>query len=510
MSTEHVDERSKAIDHCVTPDVAKPFGSEAAHKPSPSPSEFTFNHASEAQTAAYDKYFQENQERHLGELAELVAMPTLWMDPNHRPDTQEAAEYLKGKLEAIGMQNVTIHLPDYPFVTAEWMNAPGQPTALFYGHFDVQPAVAEKWDTDPFKAEIKDGKMFGRGATDDKGPNIAFLSVLEAMMKLDGKLPVNVKWLLDGSEENGSQQMRAWLEIPEVKAWAQAADNAFNLDSMMQSDDQGLLWKSLRGTVAFHVKLTTATGDLHSGIYGGIAPNAAVAASKLIASLYNDDGTLAVAGFYESLDPIGPEDKQNIAEAMKGIDIEAIKEKLGIPQLIGEKEYSPLERAWLRGSGDVTGLKSGYTGGTGSIVPSESEFFITCRLGPGQDPEKIAEAFVDHIEKHTPWGIKPAVQAFGQSFAVFNPSDDPSYRLSKAVQTEFYGQAPVETYVGGSVPAISYLKAAGVPAPVSLGIQRSDENFHADNEYMRIASFEKGQRLWAMILHALVGQTSRK
>jgi len=498
------------MDHCITPDGGKGLVSEAAHEPFSSASQFTFNHASEVQTAAYDKFFQENQERHLGELAKLVAMPTLWMDPNHRADTQKAAEYLNGKLDAIGMQNVTIHLPDYPFVMAEWMNAPGQPTALFYGHFDVQPAVPEKWDTDPYKAVIKDRKMFGRGATDDKGPNISFLSVLEAMMKIDGKLPVNVKWLLDGSEENGSQQMPAWLEIPEVKAWAQAADYAFNLDSMMQSDDQGLLWKSLRGTVAFQVKLTTTKGDLHSGIFGGIAPNAAVAASKLIASLYNDDGTLAVAGFNESINPIGTDDKQNIEEAMKGIDMDVVMERYGLTQVIGESDYSPLERAWLRGSGDVTGLKSGYTEGSGSIVPAESEFFITCRLEPGQDPEKIAESFVEHIEKQTPWGIKPDVKVLGKSNAVFNPSDDPSYRLSKAVQTEFYGMAPVEAYVGGSVPAISFLNAAGVPAPVSLGIQRSDENFHGDNEYMRIARFEKGQRLYAMMLHALVGQPSQK
>jgi len=478
-------------------------------KQADAPAGAEFNRATDAQVAAYDSYFKDNQERHLQVLADLVAIPTLRMDPNHAADIQQAAEFLKAKLDTVGMQNITIHLPDYPFVTAEWMGAPGQPTALFYGHFDVQPAVASQWQSDPFKAEIRDGRMYGRGATDDKGPNIAFLSVIEAMMKLDGKLPVNIKWVLDGSEEFGSQKMPEWLAQPEMQQWLSAADYGFNLDAMMQSDDQGLLWKSLRGTVAFEVKLRSANTALHSGIFGGVAPGSATAAARIIASLFNDDGSIAVKGFYDDEAPISPEDKKNIAALSKGLDEAAVAQKYGVAEWIGDKNYTPLERTYLRGSMTVTGLKSGYTEGAASIFPETAWFNIACRLGPGQDPDRIAELVKAHIEAHTPWGIQVDVRPYANSIAVLIPGDDPSYALSRSVQTAFYGQPPTEVYAGGSVPSLSYMKAAGAPNMVALGTQRGDEGFHADNEFMRIASFEKGQRLYAMMLHALVGQPTR-
>jgi acetylornithine deacetylase/succinyl-diaminopimelate desuccinylase-like protein len=468
-----------------------------------------FHRASDAQIAAYEKYFKDSQERHLKDVADLVAFPSMRMDPKHHPDVQKAAEFLKAKLDAIGMQNVKVHLPDYPFVTAEWMGAPGQPTAIFYGHFDVQPAVASQWKTDPFKAVIKDGKMYGRGVTDDKGPNVAFISVLEAMMKLDGKLPVNVKYVLDGSEEFGSQTMPAWAAQPQIKAWLGSADFGFNLDSMMQSDDQGLLWKGLRGSIAFDVRLRSANTALHSGIFGGAAPDSAAAAAIVIASLYNPDGTLAVKGFYDDATPIAPEDKQNIAEISKGLDEAAVKQKYGLPQLIGDQRFTPLERTWLRGSCTVTGLKSGYLEGSGAILPETAWFNMLCRLGPGQNPDKIAEQVSAHIKAHAPWGVEVEVKPFGNSVAVLIPGDDPSYALSKSVQTAFYGRPPAELYVGGTVGALSYMKAAGAPNLAALGIQRADEGFHADNEFMRISSFEKGQRLYAMMLHALVDQPRR-
>jgi acetylornithine deacetylase/succinyl-diaminopimelate desuccinylase-like protein len=470
----------------------------------------TFNRASDVQLAAYDKFFKENQERHLKELADLVAIPSLRMDPAHHPDVQKAAELLKARLDAVGMKNVTIHLPDYPFITAEWVGAPGQPTAIFYGHFDVQPAIASQWETDPFKAEIRNGRMYGRGATDDKGPNIAFISVLEAMIKLDGKLPVNVKYILDGSEEFGSQKMPQWLADPKIGEWVSAADYGFNLDSMMQADDQGLLWKSLRGSVGFEVTLRSANTALHSGIFGGVAPDSAVAASIIIASLFNDDGTVAVEGFYDDATPISDEDKKKIAEIAKGLDEAAVAKKYGVAQWIGDKNFSALERTWLRGSMTVTGLKSGYTEGSGAILPETAWFNILCRLGPGQDPDKVAEQVKAHIEAHTPWGIQVEVRPFGKSVSILIPGDDPSYALSKSVQTAFYGKPPAELYVGGTVGALSFLKAAGAPNLASLGIQRADEGFHADNEFMRIGSFEKGQRLYAMMLHALVGQPSQR
>lgn len=231
-----------------------------------------------------------------------------------------------------------------------------------------------------------------------------------------------------------------------------------------------------------------------------------MAVTKLIASMYNDDGSVAVEGFYDDATPLSPEDRAAIAKIAETVDPDAVATKYGISELLQDDEYSPLERAWMRGSMTVTGLKSGFRDGPGAVLPETAWFNMVCRLGAGQDPDRVAEAIEAHVKAHTPWGIQAEVKTYAKSVAVLIPSDDPSYALSKVVQTAFYGQPPVEAYVGGSVGALSYLKAADAPNLVSLGIQRSDENFHADNEYMRIASFEKGQRLFAMILHALVGQ----
>jgi acetylornithine deacetylase/succinyl-diaminopimelate desuccinylase-like protein len=254
----------------------------------------------------------------------------------------------------------------------------------------------------------------------------------------------------------------------------------------------------------------SAKTALHNGIFGGVAPDSASAAAKIIASLYNDDGTIAVKGFYDDQTPISPEDKKNIEEMSKGLDEAAVAKKYGVAQWIGDKNFTPLERIWLRGSMTVTGLKSGYTEGAAAILPETAWFNINCRLGPGQDPDRIAKLVKAHIEAHTPWGVQVDVRPFAKSIAVLMSGDDPSYALSKAVQTAFYGKAPAELYVGGSVPALSYITAAGAPNLAALGFQRADENFHANNEFMRIASFEKGQRLYAMMLHALVGQPSRQ
>ena len=246
-----------------------------AMEASDTPKELTINRGSDDQLRAYDQFFEENSEKHLGQVADLVAFPTLAMVPENAPDLEKAGQYLIDRLTEIGMDNAKFHPADgFPLVTAEWMNAEGQPTAVFYGHFDVQPVVASRWDSDPFKAEVRDNKMYGRGATDDKGYIIAFLSTLEALMELDGKLPVNVKILLDGAEEFGSQSMVAWLAETENNAWIREADFGFNLDAMMQSDDQGLMWRGLRGGGDVDVTVTSANTAVHSGIFGGIAPNA--------------------------------------------------------------------------------------------------------------------------------------------------------------------------------------------------------------------------------------------
>jgi acetylornithine deacetylase/succinyl-diaminopimelate desuccinylase-like protein len=497
--------KSRPSDDTVSPSYGKVLGSEKAE-----PKEkFEVNRASDEQLAAYDAWFTENEERHLQEVADLVAFPSLAMDPEKGEELVKAGEYLKKKLDAIGMKKAKVHPADgLPLVTAEWTGARGQPTVLFYGHFDVQPADPSRWDSDPFKAEIRDEKMYGRGATDDKGPIIALLSAVEAMMEKDGGLPVNIMFLLDGAEEFGSQTMPAWLE--KNKKWVARADYGINVDAMMQSDDQGLMWKGLRGGGDVEVTITSAKSDQHSGIYGGALPNAAIAAAKIIASIYNDDGTVAIEGWNEGLQDLSKAERAEIAEVVKSFDEAAHLEELGTARFIGDPDYTTVERTWIRTSLDVTGVKSGYIEGKASIIPHSAWFRVLSRTGPGHDAGELNEKIMDHIRKHAPWGVKVEMTSFDGGNAPFFSEDDLTFKIGKTVMTEFYGQEPLVLYVGGGVPALAFVPDAGGPQLVAFGIQRSDEGFHADNEFMRIPSFRKGQRIYTRLLHAFVGQAKRK
>jgi len=469
------------------------------------------NHASAEQIDAYDKYFRDNDERHLNGLKELVAIPSLAMAPEHAPDVLKAAEWVKKKLDDIGMKNATIHETDgYYTLTAEWMDAPGQPTALFYGHFDVQPVTPTLWNTDPWNAEIRDGRMYGRGATDDKGPVVALLTALEAVLAIDGKLPVNVMLTLDGSEEFGSATWPKWLAEPDMKTWLSKADYGFNVDAAIQSDTEGLIWKSIRGFTDVEVTLRSAKGALHSGGFGGAVPNSAIAAAKLIASMYNDDGTVAIEGWYDDQMKMPQDVRDETAALSASMDYDAILKKYELPQFIGEKDYTPVERTWIRGSLDVTGMKSGYTEGAASIVPETAWFRVMARLGPGMDAEKTHKQIMAHVQKHVPWGLKVEMKNVQNCNPVWIDTDNRGLQISKAVQTEVFGKPPIISYVGGGVGPASFMAEAGGPKLVSFGFQQADENFHGNNEYMRITSWEKAQRAYPRLFHALVGQPPRK
>jgi len=490
-------------DH-VDPSYGKVLGTEIAETKG-SVKLLKVNHATDDQLKAYDKWFSGNEKRHLQEVADLVAFPTLAMVPDKAEELIKAGEYLKKKMTAIGLAKATVHPADgFPLVTAEWTKAKGQPAVLFYGHYDVQPADAGRWDSDPFKAEIRDGRMYGRGATDDKGPIIALLSAIEALQELDGGLPVNIMLLLDGAEEFGSQSMVKWLK--ENNDWIKKADYGFNADAMMHSDDQGLMWKALRGGSDVEVTLTSANTALHSGIYGGAAPNAAIAAGKIIASMWNDDGTVAIEGFNDDTLPAEPDQRLEIAEAVAGADEAAARKRLDIAEWIGDKDYTIIERTWIRPSLDITGMKSGYIEGKASTIPYSAWFRVMSRTAPGQDPEKVNKAIMDHINKHVPWGLRVEMKALTFGSAPYVAEDNLNFKIGKTVLTEFFGKEPRILYVGGGVPALAYVPEAGGPPLVTFGFQRSDEGFHADNEFMRIASFKKGQRAYARLLHALVGQ----
>ncbi|MBJ2137620.1 M20/M25/M40 family metallo-hydrolase [Paraglaciecola chathamensis] len=463
------------------------------------------NKATQKQLKEYESFFKENHKRHINDLVELIAIPTMSMKPENKPELKKAANLLKGMLDTIGMENAEVHFTnELPVVTASYTQNKSQPTILFYGHFDVQPVAKERWKSDPFSAEIRDERLYGRGATDDKGPIIALISAIEGLIKVDGKLPVNIKLLLDGGEEMGSPHLPIWLASNQE--WLNDIDYGINVDAMMKDDNQGLMWKGLRGAADLEVTITSANTDLHSGIYGGVAPNAALAASKVIASLWNDDGSIAIKGFYNGLKQYSEKEREEIAAVVDPNQETEDLKKFGIEQWIGEKEYSFYERPWIRTSVDITGFKAGYIQGKASIIPHTAWFRMLARTGPDHDPKEVLEMLKKHVKDSLPWGLKVGFKESVMGTAPVFDENDLGFRIGKQVLTDFFGTPPIIVYIGGSVPALSSVPDGGGPNLVSIGFQRSDENFHADNEYMRIDSFKKGQRIYMDLLHAFVDQ----
>ncbi|WP_342807097.1 M20/M25/M40 family metallo-hydrolase [Alteromonas sp. M12] len=465
------------------------------------------NKATQKQLKEYDRFFIENHKRHINELVELIAIPTMSMKPENKPELQKAANLLKDRLHSIGMENTEVHFTnELPIVTASYTRNENQPTILFYGHFDVQPVAKERWKSDPFSAEIRDERLYGRGATDDKGPIIALISAIEGLITVDGKLPVNIKLLLDGGEEIGSPHLPIWLASNQE--WLNDIDYGINVDAMMKGDNQGMMWKGLRGAADLEVTITSANTDLHSGIYGGVAPNAALAASKVIASLWNDDGSIAIKGFYNGLKQYSEKERQEIAAVVDPNQETEDLKKFGIDQWIGEKEYTFYERPWIRTSVDITGFKAGYIQGKASIIPHTAWFRMLARTGPDHDPKEVLEMLKKHVKDSLPWGLQVGFKESVMGTAPVFDESDLGFRIGKQVLTDFFGTPPIIVYIGGTVPALSSVPDGGGPNLVSIGFQRSDENFHADNEYMRIDSFKKGQRIYVNLLHAFVNQLS--
>ena len=453
---------------------------------------------------AYDSWFEAEFDRHIGEIGELVKFPTVASQPENAKSLEPAAQWLVERLTAIGMESAKIHPAEgYPIVTAEWLHAKEQPTVLIYGHFDVQPADPEKWDTPPFEATVKGDRLYGRGATDDKGMIIAVISAIEAMLKADGTLPVNVKLMFEGQEEYGSPTLLKWIN--DNSEWL-GADYGYSADAMMQSDDQGLLWRGLKGGCFVEITLKGANDQVHSGIYGGIIPNTAAGLSQILASLHNPDGTVAVKGFYNNVDELTEAERAEIAALPW--DGDALAKSFGLDGLIGEPGYSPQEIRFLRPTLEITGINSGIHG-TGGVIPNEAKAWITSRLVTSQKPSEIIAAIKSHVEQRVPKGFRVEITGKPITPAVKYSDEDPAFQISKSVLTSLLGKSPQIGYVGGGVPALIYMRYLAGRDLVTFGFQREDENFHAPNEFLRLSSFKIAERGYVKLLQAHVDKPLR-
>lgn len=439
---------------------------------------------------AFEKYLQEHREQHLTELKEYLRIPSVSSLSEHKQDVAKAAEWTAEALRQIGMQNVRI-LPTkgHPVVYGDWLQAEGKPTVLIYGHYDVQPVdPLHLWESPPFEPEIRDNKLYARGASDDKGQVFMHIKALEALLQTDGTLPVNVKFCIEGEEEIGSVHLDQFVEDNKELL---AADVLVISDTTLYAKGKPAICYGLRGLCGMQIDVKGAKGDLHSGIYGGAVQNALHALVQLLDSMRNEEGEITVKGFYDKVQPLTEEERQ--AYASLPFDAEAYRQELGVPELFGEKGYTTLERTWVRPTLEVNGIYGGFQGeGIKTVLPAEAHAKITCRLVPDQDPQEISELIQQHIQAHTPPGVTVTTTLFDQGKPFVTPFDHPAIQAAGRAYQKAYGVEPAYTRMGGSIPIVeTFGTLLDIPV-VLMGFGLPEENFHAPNEHFHLENFDKG------------------
>ena len=451
----------------------------------------------------WSDYLDTNQSRFVDELLEFVRIPSVSASENHVEDVVAAGNWVVQRLISADVENVRMIPTDgHPVVYGDWLHAgPGKPTVLIYGHFDVQPAEPfELWQTPPFSPEVRDSKVWGRGASDDKGGMFIPILSVEALLKTTGRLPVNVKFLFEGQEEIGSPHLPPFIAAngPLLKA-----DMIFSADGSQWAEDQPNLITGLKGLVSTQIIVTGPKTDQHSGQQGGGIANPIQGMSHIIASMKGLDGKIKVAGFYDDVIDLTVEDRAAIARVP--FDEAKYISDLGVPEVFGEEGYSTRERLWARPTFELNGIWGGWQGnGIKTVLPAQAFAKITCRLVADQKPGSIFEQLRTHIEAHCPAGLKVTVERLAGSADPFlAPPGHNSSTVAAAVLTEVYGKAPYVTRTGGSIPVMTMLlNELGVHATV-FAFGMNDENIHAPNEFFRLSNFRIGQTAYCKLLERL-------
>jgi acetylornithine deacetylase/succinyl-diaminopimelate desuccinylase-like protein len=456
----------------------------------------------------YENYIDNNNDQHLKEFMELISIPSISSIPANKPDVTKAAKWIVTKLKSIGFSNAEkITTEGNPVVYASWDKAPGKPTVLIYAHYDVQPVKESEWDNPPFTPIIKDGKIYGRGASDDKSGVMTAICAVEAILNTDGKLPVNVKFLFEGEEEIGSPNFKKFLENNQALL---KTDFAVTGDDIQESETVPAITLSLRGAAQLEFSVKTANTDAHSGQFGGKTPNAVVAMSQIISSLYDKVGNVAVEGFYDKVVPISAAQK----EMMKRIHYDPTTDMkiLGTTAEVGDTAYTALERIWYRPTLEIIGMQGGYTAAEGhsNIIPSHAMARITCRLVNNQNGQEIIDLIVKHINKYCPVGATVSFKYKpGYASPMQYPTDTKGYHYVAEALTAVYGNQPLQMATGGSGGAmLSFKEILGVYA-YSLGFLMPDEKWHASNEFFRVSSFKKGQKVYCYFLQHVSDEESK-
>jgi acetylornithine deacetylase/succinyl-diaminopimelate desuccinylase-like protein len=436
----------------------------------------------------------------LNELKSWIAIPSVSADPAQRGDVRRCCQRLVERMKAIGLQAELLETGGNPLAYGEWLGAPGKPTVLIYGHYDVQPAEPiELWESPPFEGTVRDGKIFGRGAVDDKGQVVMHFAALEAHLRERGRLPVNVKVIVEGEEEIGSPHFEAALAKYDKRF---KADLAVISDTAVYAEDIPSLTASIRGLVHFDVTVNGPTNDLHSGYYGGVIRNPIEALADIIAELKDADGHIAVPGFYDGVDDLSPKALTELRALPFDETLEA--KKVGVETLAGESGRLPLERMWFRPTLECNGIWGGYQGpGSKTIIPSWAKAKISARLVGRQDPEHIKKAVADFVRDVAPTGVRVDVESGGDIRAVVTSRDHPAVAAAARAMEAGFGKPPVFIGTGGTIgPVASFDRILGLPQ-VLIGVGLPDDQIHAPNEKFNLTQLYGGIKTMAQLYDEL-------
>jgi acetylornithine deacetylase/succinyl-diaminopimelate desuccinylase-like protein len=435
------------------------------------------------------KYIADNQNRFLEELYGLIRIPSISAKSEHKEDMLKAAEYLKDALLQAGADKATIYQTEgNPVTYAEKIIDKSKPTVLVYGHMDVMPVEPlDLWTSPPFEPHVRDGKIFARGADDDKGQGFMHVKALETMVKLN-LMTCNIKFMIEGEEEVGS---------PNLKKFCQENKDLLKADIILVSDTSMIaseipsITSGLRGLCFMEVEVTGPNRDLHSGLYGGAVANPAMVLSKMLASLVDSDGKITIPGFYDDVILVSDDERSLMAKAPFNID--NYKKSLEIDEIDGEKGYSTSERVGIRPALDINGIWGGYTGeGTKTIIPSMASAKVSMRLVANQDYKKISELFTKHIHAIAPKTVKVNVKDLHGGQSYISPVNMPAYKAAEKAYNQTYNQKPIPVRSGGSIPIIATFEEVLGIKSILMGFGLESDAIHSPNENFPLENFIKG------------------
>jgi acetylornithine deacetylase/succinyl-diaminopimelate desuccinylase-like protein len=456
---------------------------------------------------ALTRYLEDNRDRFVEDLKAVLRIPSVSAQPAHRADMQRCAEHIVAELKRIGFTRAEVRkTAGHPLVYAEWLEAKGAPTALIYGHYDVQPPdPLNLWTTPPFEPTMRDGKLYARGAVDDKGQVYMHIKALEAHMKVNGKLPINVKLVIEGEEEVGSESLGAWLRENRAEL---DADVIVVSDTAMPAPDQPALCYALRGICYTQIEVTGPVHDLHSGHFGGAVQNPANALATIITALKDGDGRITVPDFYKDVRTVSAEDR---AEINRIFDEPPYLAETGVPAPWGEKGWSTAERISIRPTLDVNGMWSGYTGeGSKTVLPSFAAAKVSMRLVPDQDPDQVFERFAAYVKKIAPVGVTVKVIDLHNAQPFICDAKQPMLKAAVRALERAWTKPPVMAREGGSIPVMqTFAQTHGLPS-ILMGFGLDDDQVHAPNEKFSMSSFHGGTRSVAYLYEELARANGAK